>query len=232
MKKLLSLLLLLSFTLSLAACPAPVPDEGGESTAHVLTSPARDVYYCAENGVTYRRQPALYLPMRLAREPYAIYENEHGARLSFFSLAEGSEERYLMLADEEDLYPYYMITAEGYEMPSLAEMDPYQIVICTTEEEMFWLSPNVYDQIRTVERVRAIVSAYESGEAAQLPVLAEPTACVELIFVSALYEDFAYTCTYYEYEDGACYFKETATGRCVQVAGGLFEGYRLTEDAL
>ena len=137
-----------------------------------------------------------------------------------------------MLADEEDLYPYYMITAEGYEMPTLAEMDPYQIVICTTEEEMFWLSPNVYDQIRTVERVRAIVSAYESGEAAQLPVLAEPTACVELIFVSALYEDFAYTCTYYEYEDGACYLKETATGRCVQVERGLFEGYRLTEDAL
>lgn len=229
MKKFLSILLLLCLSLSLTACPAS-EEPPAESDAYVLTSPSPDTYHCAENGVTYVRHPAVYLPMSLSREPFATYKNEYGALLSFFALSEGSEGDYLMHADADDLYPYYVIASEDYHMPSLTEMNPYQIMICSAEEEMFWLGPNVYDQVRTIEKVRKVVTAYEGGETATLPVLATETVRVELIFVSAVYPDLAYTCTYYEYDDGSCYFHESATGRCVRVESGLFKGFVLTPE--
>ena len=135
-----------------------------------------------------------------------------------------------MLADEEDLYPYYIIAEKDYEMPSLSKMDPHQILICNAEEEFFWLTPNVFDQIRTISVVREIVAGYEAGVKESLPLLKTPTVCVELIFVSAIYPDFAYTCTYLEYEDGSCYISETDTGVCLRVESGLFDGYRLTKE--
>lgn len=229
MKRIFAFLLSLGFLFTLSACQPG--DEVPTDTAYVLSSPAADTYYCAENGVTYLRQPALYLPMMLARTPYATYTNQHGVRLSFYALSEGCEDRYLMLADPDDLYPYYIIAAADYTMPTLAEMNPYQILICTAEEERFWLAPNVYDQIRTLSVVHKIVTAYENGKEAALPVLGKETARVELIFVSALYPAFSYTCTYYEFEDGSCYFYEMPTGRCVQVEGGLFDGYILVPQA-
>lgn len=228
MKKLTSILLILCLSLSLFAC------SGGElpqtSSALTLTSPAGGTFFCAETGVTYTRRPAQYLPMTLSREPYAVYTTEGGASFSFFSFSEGSEDDYLMLADPDDLYPYYMIAAEDYEMPTLPAMDPHQILICNAESEFFWLTPNVFDQIRTIEVVRKIVAAYEAGKASSLPTPEVPTVCVELIFVSAIYTDYAYTCTYLEYADGTCYVNETETGVCLQIEGGLFDGYRLTEE--
>lgn len=229
MKKILLLSLILCLLLAGCDCIGDNPTEG--STGYALASPSRGVYTCAENGVTYTRRPACYLPMTLSRTPYATYTNEAGVVSSFYSLSEGSEERYLMLADPDDLYPYYLIAAEDYVLPSLAEMDAHQIIICTAEEEFFWLTPNVYDQIRTIEVVRRIVSGYEAGETATLPALSEPTVCVELLFISAVYPDFAYNCTYMEYEDGSCYFNETETGLCLRVESGLFDGYRLTPEA-
>ena len=229
MKRLICCLLAAWLALSLCACGGSADTPAG-STAHTLTSPAPDTYFCEANGVTYTRRPALYLPMTIAQEPYATYQNEQGATLSFFALSDGSEERYLMLADPEHLYPYYLIAAEGYHTPTLAEMDPHQVLICNAEEAFFWLLPNVYDQIRTIAVVREIVAGYAAGEAATLPVWLEPTVCVELIFISATYADYAYTCTYYEYEDGSCYIHETASGKCLQVESGLFDGYRLTPE--
>lgn len=229
MKKLLSVCLLIALCLSLCACPGG-ETPGESSNALPLSSPQSGTYHCAETGVTYTRRPAIYLPMSLSREPYAVYKTESGAPFSFFSLSEGSEQRYLMLADEEDLYPYYMIAAEDYEMPSLAEMDPHQILICNAEEEFFWLTPNIFDQIRTIGVVKEIVSGYEAGVKESLPLLETPTVCVELIFVSAIFPDFAYTCTYLEYEDGSAYISETDTGVTMRVESGMFDGYRLTEE--
>ena len=228
MKKLVYLILILALSLSLAACPDEEPPTG--SSALVLTNPKGGVYHCEANGVTYTRRPAQYLPMSLSTDPYATYTTDRGVVFSFFSFSEGTEGRYLMLADPDDHYPYYIIAAEDYEMPTLAEMDPYQIMICNAETEFFWLTPNIFDQVRTIEKVHKFVAAYEAGEAATLPVGKEPTVFVELIFVSATYTDFAYTCTYYEYEDGACYINETETGICRRVESGLFAGFRLTED--
>ena len=228
MKKLLSILLLFSLSLTLFACTGgEVPEE---SDALTLTSPQSGIYHCTETGVTYTRRPAIYLPMTLSRKPYAVHTTEGGAVFSFFSFSEGSEGDYLMLADEEDLYPYYIIAEKDYEMPSLSKMDPHQILICNAEEEFFWLTPNVFDQIRTISVVREIVAGYEAGVKESLPLLKTPTVCVELIFVSAIYPDFAYTCTYLEYEDGSCYISETDTGVCLRVESGLFDGYRLTKE--
>lgn len=227
MKKIVLLLLIFCFLFAGCDCDGEAPVA---SAGYALTSPSRGVFVCAENGVTYTRRPACYLPMALSRTPYATYTSEAGAVSSFYSLSEGSEERYLMLADPDDLYPYYLIAAEDYELPSLAEMDPHQILICTAEEEFFWLTPNIYDQIRTLEVVRRIVAGYGAGKAATLPALEEPTVCVELLFVSAIYPDFAYNCTYMEYKDGSCYFTETETGLCLLVEGGLFDGYHLTPE--
>ena len=176
-QRILALVLALCALLALCGCPAG--EQPAETNAHPLTSPSIDTYHCAENGVTYRRAPGVYLPMTLGREPFAYYENEGGMRFFFYPLSEGSTDDYLMQADEEDLSPYYMIAREDYVLPSLADMDPYRVIICSAEEAEFWLAPNVYDQIRTIEKVRAIVRAYEAGESATLP-LGEPTVQVEL----------------------------------------------------
>lgn len=229
MKKLIATVLLLPLCLLLCACPGGEPP-AEESNALVLTSPKGGTYVCEETGVTYTRRPAQYLPMTLSREPYAVYTTAGGARFCFFSFSEGTEKDYLMLADEDDLYPYYVIAAEDYKMPTLPEMDPYQIIICNAETEFFWLTPNIFDQVRTIEKVKAVVAAYEAGEDTALPVLGKQSAYVELIFASATYADFAYTCTYIEYENGDAYIKETETGLCRKVQSGLFEGFRLTKD--
>ncbi len=222
MKRLLCCLLLLAL-LPLYACTPPGP-------ARILTSSESGLFYCAETGVTYRQRAASYLPLNLARVPYATYTNAQGARQSFFALSEGSETTYLAMADEEDYYPYFLIAAADYVMPTLSQMDPYEIVICTADEEAFWLQPNIYDHVRTIGVVKEIVSAFAAGEAVDsLPNGGSLRHRVELLFFSATYLDFAYNCAYYEYEDGSCYVRE-ATGTVLRVASGLFDGYRLEPD--
>jgi hypothetical protein len=219
----LTLLLLL---FSLTACPTPeAPPEGDAPLT--LTRVEAGVYRCEETGVVYGRLPDTYLPGRMSTRPYAVYESG-STRDVYFRLGEESANKYLVLADEKTYYPYNFIVAEGYEMPTLPEMDPSEVWICQ-DAERFWTDANVVSKMRIGERVNLVVAAWRDGEAATLP-FATPEVRVQLIFRSEIYTEFYYYCTYYSFGEGECYLYESATERCVRVPDDLFEGYKLSYD--
>lgn len=224
-------LLCLSLLLPLAAC-----NGGGEPKANTLTSPAPGSFVCTETGVTYHRTSFAYLPGRMQRAPYAIYRTPGGQEQCFFALGDTSAGSYLVLADRESYYPYFMIVAEGYEMPSLAALDPNIILICNDEEEYFWHDANVFDRVRLADRVGAVVAAWTQGADTTLPD-GEPLVSAFLIFAVHLeeseptegrYTEFTWYCSYYSFGPGQTYLSDDATGRTVRVADSLLEGYALS----
>lgn len=217
--------LLLSLLFSLTACPDPSTPPVGED-ALTLVRVEAGVYRCEETGVVYHRLPDTYLPGRMSAKPYAIYE-EGSTRDVYFRLGD-SADKYLVLADEKTYYPYNFIVAEGYDMPTLPEMNPTEIWICQ-DAERFWADANVVDKMRLGERVNFVVAAWRDGEEATLPT-GVPEDRVQLIFRSEAYTEFYYYCTYYSFGEGECYLYEFETERCVRVADDLFDGYKLSYD--
>lgn len=209
--------LLLSLLLCLSLCLAGCP--GGDG-AYVLESSDTETFVCRETGVTYRRAPAVYLPMQLCRTPYARWQSPSGASFAFFALGEESAGRYLMLADEDDYYPYYLIVADGYTLPTPEEMAVSEVLLCGAESETFWHPVNIHHRIGDFRRIEALLAARADGESATLPG-GTPAARVELIFVSEKYPELSYFCTYLSYGKGENYLYESDTRRTVRVPDGL-----------
>lgn len=224
LRRALAALLCILLLVSLAACPAPAGTGDGDD-AYTLTRVSAGVYRCEQTGVVYHLVPDCYLPGQMSRRPYAIYESD-ATRDVYFRLGAESADKYLVLADEEDYYPYNFIVAEGYDMPTLLEMEASEVWICNADAERFWADANIISKMRLGERVNFVVAAYRDGEEATLPT-GTPEICVQLIFRSEKYTEFYYYCTYYSFGEGECYLYESETQRCVRVADDLFDGYEM-----
>ncbi|MBQ8859694.1 MAG: hypothetical protein IJ012_07925 [Clostridia bacterium] len=225
----LAAILSLILLLSLAACPgSDGPGTGDDEDTYTLSRVESGVYRCEETGVVYHRLPDTYLPGQMSRKPYAVYKNDT-TRDVYFRLGAESADKYLVLADEEDYYPYNFIVAEDYEMPTLLDMDVSEIWICGADAERFWADANVISKMRLGERVNFVLAAYRDGEEATLPT-GTAEVCVQLIFRSETYTEFYYYCTYYSFGEGECYLYEFETEHCVRVPDGLFDGYALSFD--
>ena len=224
-KRAAAMLLALACLFSLCACP----DNGG-ADALTLTRTAPGTYLCEETGVTYVRAADTYLPARMTRAPYATYTDNSGSVSSYFKLGPDSAQHYLVQADPADFYPGAFLVAEGYDMPTLAEMEPNEIWICGADSEVFWAEANVYAKILYADRVDAVVAAYEENWVCDRLPEGEPQACVQLIFRSPRYTEFYYYCTYYSFGEGQSFLYEFETMRCLRVPDDLLVGYPLTPD--
>ncbi|MBQ8859472.1 MAG: hypothetical protein IJ012_06780 [Clostridia bacterium] len=219
-----ALFLALLMPFLLCACPA-----GTDKQGMTLTRLSAGVYRCEETGVTYTRAQDTYLPGRMSSAVYASYQSDGEILLALYKLGPDTANEYLVSADPDDLYPGTFYTAEGYDLPTLSEMETREIWICAADAEIFWASANIISQMRNADRVDAVIDAYENGTEATLPSgLAQD--CVQLIFRSEKYPEIYYYCTYYSFGAGESYLFEFDTRRCVRVPDDLFEDYALSFD--
>ena len=228
-KQLLSFALSLLLCLSLVACGSCTGDP--EIPPLSLTRTEDGAFRDEENGITYRRAPDAYIPNRMLRRVYATcrYTAPAGgeANLSFFAIGEDSAQRYLVYADPEDFYPYYMIVADGQALLPLSGLDASIIVICGTDEEFFWQTANVYDYVRTQAKIDTVLSAFLLGSDTELPA-GQPLRSVFLLFSSETNTDYSYYITYLEYGPGRTYLHDPSTDHTVLVDDALLDGYRLS----
>ena len=228
MKKITSVLLLLSLLLSLAACPAPTPDA---PTVRGYTMTVADAeissLFCRETNVIYRRAPfGEYLPGAMSKTVYATAVLENNTTLSFYKIKDQNPHEFIFQADPYDSYPTHLLYSSTVSLPTLREMAVTDILICDASADYFWRDANVIDKIRLYDRVHALVVAYEDGERLsdeQLPN-GEIVLSAELIFVSGAYK-FNAVISLSQYEDGTILL--SSSRGTVAVSPNLFDGYAL-----
>ena len=114
--------------------------------------------------------------------------------------------------------------ADGYTLPTLAELKPSSVVVCGTEEDLFWQAANVLDYIYLQDNIDELVSAFSSGKQVTRPT-ERYTASAELIFSSDGFPEFSYYITAYLYADGSAYLHESGTGHTVRVSADILMQY-------
>ena len=229
MKRLLSLLLAVLFCLTATGCSSCSETEGNAKKLNFIDAETYALLDAEGNTVrTYRRASYAYLPRHMLREAWAIcsYTAANGQTNTqhFFATEEASAENFLVLADPEDYYPYFFIVADGYSLPTLAAMKPTTVVVCGTEEDLFWQASNVLDYVYLQENIDELVSAFTLGGETELPS-ENPAAAAELIFSSDDCPEFSFYCTAYLYADGAAFLYDGASGRTVSVSAKLLKQY-------
>lgn len=229
MKKLLILLLAAVLCVSAVGCSSCSEPESGARRMEFVDSETYRLLDGEGNALrTYRRASYAYLPRHMLRDAWAVctytaangIENTH----TFFATEEASAEKFLVMADPDDYYPYFFITAEGYSLPTLAELKPNTVVVCGTDEDLFWMASNVLDYIYLQENIDTLVSAFTLNSAVELPS-GTPVAAAELIFSSEEYTEFSFYCTAYLFADGTAYLHDAAGGRTVTVSADLLKQY-------
>lgn len=229
MKKLLSSLLALLLCFAAVGCSACSEPESEMRRLEFVNSETYRLLDGEGNPVrTYRRASYAYLPRHMLREAWAVcnYTAANGKENTqyFYATEEASAENFLVLADPNDYYPYFMIVADGYTLPTLAEMKPNEAVICSTAEDLFWQAANVLDYVYLQDNVDALVSAFTLAGETSLPE-SEPVAAAEVIFSSAEWKEISFYCTAYLYADGSAYLHDSATGRTAPVSEDLLKQY-------
>ena len=153
MKRYLLMLLSLFLCLCLLSCGSCNPPVE-TATPGQMTKLEEGRYRLEENGKVYTFASYAYLPNRMQRTPFAVCE---ATSQNFYALGDESAASYLVWADPDDYYPYYILTAEGYTLPSVAEMEPTTVIFCHSDEELFWLAPISY--MRNATSIANLVSA-------------------------------------------------------------------------
>lgn len=217
MKRILLAISLLLCVACLAACPA---DDG---VFHMDVS-EDGRFVCRESGVAYREAPSNYLPRTMRTTAYARQETAGAARW-FYPCGEDSAAQYLVCADPDDRFPYFMLMAEEYTMPSLAAMAPTTMAVCGSTNEFYWY--NVYDRSTNLGQIGSLVTLYETGESCSLPA-GNVETLVYLVFYSDDYPEFGYTCKYIVLENGDAFLADPEGGRTVRANPALLAGLRLT----
>ena len=238
MKRMIAAALAVLLCLPLLACGA-CREEPSETVRRLefVDSATYRLLDDAGNAVrTYRRAEYAYLPNHMLRNVWAEchYTAANGQKNSFYFYAteEASAENFLVMADPDDYYPYFFIVADGYKLPTLAELAPTQVSVCGTEEDLFWMASNVLDKIYLQERVDALVSAFTLGAAVALPT-DTPQASAEMIFSAPESNtEISFYCTAYLFPDGSAYLHEGSSGHTVAVDAALLcEYYPFKTDA-
>ena len=226
MKKLFLLILAALLCLTAVGCPA---SESGARRMEFVDSETYRLLDAAGNPVRiYHRASYAYLPRHMLRDAWAVctYQAANGMQNThtFYATEEASADKFLVMADPDDYYPYFFITADGYTMPTLAEMKPSTVVVCGTDEDLFWMASNVLDYVLLQENVDTLVSHFTLNKETALPV-ENPVAAAELIFSSDDYPEFSFYCTAFLYADGSAYLYDGASGKTVTTSADLLKQY-------
>ena len=228
MKKLLSLLLLLSLALSFVGCPAP--DDGtDEPTGYTFTRDENGRYVCTETGISYRLSTSVYLPTEISALAYGSYTHTNGAVFSYYKIRNAEPSEYLAHADAEDNFPYGILYS-GERMPTLEEMGTEDILICDAEAEFFFREAYIIDRVGSATVVHDAVHAYSIAAPMSAPPTAKLALRVELLFLSGTLP-FHYNLAYMQYEDGTAAFYDAGKLAYFPAPFDLFDGYKLKDEA-
>ena len=229
MKKLILLFLAALLCLTAVGCSSCSEPESGARRMEFVDAETYRLFDGAGNAVrTYHRASYAYLPRHMLRDAWAVctYQAANGGMNThtFFATEEASADKFLVMADPDDYYPYFFVTAEGYTLPTLAEMKPTTVVVCGTDEDLFWMASNVLDYIYLQENIDTLVSHFTLNSTAELPSGA-PVAAAEMIVSSENCPEFSFYCTAYLFADGTAYLHDAASGKTVTTSADLLKQY-------
>ena len=180
---------ILSLTLALLACVSLV-------SCGVTLQSGTDGLRDEKNDVSYVHASTTYEAIALLKE-YGKLKVTASESYALYTIP--GMDPTVMLATED----FNIVYASDYELPTLADMMPTILRLCTDTHEM--------KRMEDAEAVTALVAAYTSGESVSYPGTT-PIRSYKARFESTKYPGFYYTLTYVEYAseleiDGVSYGK-------------------------
>lgn len=160
-------------------------------------------------GLAYNAAPTNYEPVAVG-EAYGYYGD---IDMTLYEIAGLDPKQWLTQAYAGSATTIFY--SEDLTLPTLAEMAPTKIHVCTGEEITYGLVT-----IDDAEAVAKVVDLFMNGEDAEWPML-DSLDTYELKFASETWPNLYFNLTYYEYEDGI-YLYDRNSKRCV-VIGELLE---------
>ncbi|MBE6693663.1 MAG: hypothetical protein E7589_02725 [Ruminococcaceae bacterium] len=142
----------------------------------------------AKNGITYKYASVCYEPVALGDE---YGELKVGEKLTYklYTVPDMKESEWLATDDKNILY------AEGVSLPTLSEMKPRMLRICTTESSGLEIC-----RIGDGDTVSAIARAFEEGERVAYPLVAAEKK-YKVKFDGEVLSGICYSLTYLEYAE-------------------------------
>lgn len=162
-------------------------------------------------GLAYDPAPTNYEPVSVG-EAYGYYSDMD---MTLYQIAGLDPKEWLTQAYAGSATTIFH--SEDIPLPTLAEMAPTKIHICTGD--------NITYGVGTVDDsavVADVVELYTTGEATEWPML-DSLETYELKFVSPTYSHIYYNLTYYEYAEGV-YLYDRNSKRCVEI-GDMLENW-------
>lgn len=162
-----------------------------------------NIYTDKRNGVTYTDAPFRYEAVKMGKK-YGKQTGQGGETV--FYTIEGMDPAEWLT--EEWGTVFY---ATSMPLPTLAEMEPVEVLICIEETSTF-----VVAEITGSDDIAELISEWENGEALEYPAV-NPTLSRRVKFVSEKYPGIYYSLIYLEYSDGGKYLYSRDDGRFVEV---------------
>ena len=162
-------------------------------------------------GLAYNAAPTNYEPVSIG-EAYGYYGD---IDMTLYQISGLSPKQWL--TQEYAGSATTIFYSEDQTLPSLQEMEPVKIHVCTGDTITYGLA-TVDDGAVVTE----LVELYTNGEAVEWPVL-DSLETYELKFASDTWPHLYYNLTYYEYEDGI-YLYDRNSKRCVEI-GDMLENW-------
>ncbi len=162
-------------------------------------------------GLAYYPAPTNYEPVSVG-EAYGYYGDMD---MTLYQIAGLDPQEWLTQAYAGSATTIFY--SEDITLPTLAEMEPTKIHVCTGE--------NITYGVCTVDDrdvVAAVVDLFTNGEATEWPML-DSLDMYEMKFASNKYPHLYFNLTYYEYAEGV-YLYDRNSKRCVEI-GDMLESW-------
>ena len=151
----------------------------------------RDGVIDKKNDRTYQHASVAYKPVEMGKE-YGKLNIGESFSLDLYTIEGLSPEEWLATEEGDILY------AEGVHLPTLTEMEPQAVIVCTEDTTVHVLR-RISDAGIVTELAEAVVSGTEIVSITS--VSQTPSVFYTLRFESKVYDRFYYTVTYVEYEE-------------------------------
>lgn len=155
-------------------------------------------------GLAYKAAPTSYEPVVIGNA-YGYYKDMD---MTLYEIKGQKPSAWLTQEDKGSATTVFYNT--DLTLPTLAEMDPYTVYVCTGEEVTFSIV-TIDDQ----DTIHTLVSLFENGADAEWP-LVDAAATYDLKFLGDAYPFLYYNLTYGEFPEGV-FLYDRNTRRCVEI---------------